>query len=194
MIQTDCKQNRKHKVSGILYGVGTGPGDPELMTLKAVRILQEADLLILPTDSPDNCRSYRTAAAAVPEIADREILCVPFSMDPDPQIRRRSRKENAERIAGYLDAGRTAAFLTIGDPAVYSTFGYVMEILEDKGYDIRIVSGVPSFCGAAASLHLSLCSGDETLRIVSGNSEMTDDGSEPDNVILTTVYMKPGSR
>ena len=76
--------NRK----GTLYGVGTGPGDPELLTLKAVRIVKEADIIAIPNDDPDDCIPWKTVTAAVPEIINKRILKIPFLMDKDVEKRK----------------------------------------------------------------------------------------------------------
>jgi len=158
--------NRK----GILYGVGTGPGDPELLTLKAVRVIREADVIAVPNEEPENCIPYKTVAAVYPELASKEILAVPFLMKPDQAARQAVRKQNAEKIAAVLDQGRNVAFLTIGDPSIYTTYSYVFALLEPMGYECRMISGVPSFCGASARMNVTLCSDQERLEIVPGGT------------------------
>ncbi len=173
--------------AGTLFGIGTGPGDPELMTLKALRILREADVIAIPTENAGDSMAYRTAGAACPEILQKELLCLPFSMHPDKIRRQQCRRKNAAAAAAALDQGKSIAFLTIGDPTIYSTFGYLYERLKGAGYQIEIVSGVPSFCGAAASLGIPLCCGEERLEIIPGgafDSEMSG---------TTQVIMKTGS-
>lgn len=153
---------------GKLYGVGTGPGDPELMTLKALRIIKEADVIAVPNEEPPNAVPFKTVAAVYPEIASKEILAVPFLMEPDLAARQAVREQNAKKIATVLDEGRDVAFLTMGDPSIYTTYSYVFAILEPQGYDCRMISGVPSFCGASANLNVTLCSDQEKLEIIPG--------------------------
>lgn len=153
---------------GKLYGVGTGPGDPELLTLKALRIIREADVIAVPNEDPPNAIPYKTIAAVYPEIASKEILAVPFLMKPDHAARQAVREENAEKIAAVLDQGRDVAFLTMGDPSIYTTYGYVFALLAPHGYDCEMISGVPSFCGASARLNVTLCSDQEKLEIIPG--------------------------
>ena len=94
----------------------------------------------------------------------------------------------AERICALLDQGKSVAFLTLGDPTVYSTYMYIHEKVLARGCDVEVVPGVPSFCAAAARLNLSLCQGSEPLLIVPashGAEELLD-------VKANKVFMKAG--
>ena len=153
-------------MKGILYGVGTGPGDPELLTLKALKIIKESDIIIIPSENPGNCASYRTVAEIWPRIAEKDLLCLTFPMTRDMEKRLVCCEKNADIIADVLSSGRQAAFLTIGDPSVYSTYGYIYKILRRRGYDARMISGVPSFCAAAAELGEILCEDTQNLEII----------------------------
>ena len=153
-------------MKGILYGVGTGPGDPELLTLKALKIIRESDIIVIPADDPKDCASYQTVERAFPQIREKRLICLPFPMVRDREKRRIQQEKNAEIIAKILSKGKQAAFLTIGDPSIYSTYGYIHNILRRRGFDARIVSGIPSFCAAAASLGEILCEDRETLEIL----------------------------
>ena len=153
---------------GKLYGVGTGPGDPELLTLKALRIIKEVSVIAVPNEVPENSIPYKTVMAVYPELAEKEILAVPFLMKPDLAARQEIRKRNAKKIALLLDQGQDIAFLTIGDPSIYTTYSYVFAILEPLGYDCEMISGVPSFCAASAKLNVTLCSDQEKLEIIPG--------------------------
>lgn len=183
----------QEKKTGSLYGIGTGPGDPELMTVKAIRLLGEADVIAVPEADPNESMAYKTAVAACPEISEKDLLPVPFLMKNNPAEREAARQENAAKIAAYLDHGADVAFITIGDPAVYTTFGYVFNILKSRGYSCVIINGVPSFCAAAARLGRMLVMGDEKLEVIpggaypGGGSSADDDEGYSDT---TQVYMK----
>ena len=112
-------------MKGILYGVGTGPGDPELLTLKALKIIRESDIIVIPADDPKDCASYQTVERAFPQIREKRLICLPFPMVRDREKRRIQQEKNAEIIAKILSEGKQAAFLTIGDPSIYSTYGYI---------------------------------------------------------------------
>ena len=185
-------------MKGILYGVGTGPGDPELLTLKALKIIRESDIIVIPADDPKDCASYQTVERAFPQIREKRLICLPFPMVRDREKRRIQQEKNAEIIAKILSEGKQAAFLTIGDPSIYSTYGYIHNILRRRGFDARIVSGIPSFCAAVASLGEILCEDRETLEILPSfplsEKEPTRGGRDISGILSgtgTKVLMKP---
>ena len=153
-------------MKGIAYGVGVGPGDPELMTLKAVRLIRETDVIAVPGTDGRRSAAYQIAVRAVPELAEKELVSVELPMVKDRSLLEQARRRAAERIAAYLDQGRNVVWLTLGDPTVYSTFGYLQRILEAEGYGVELVSGVSSVCAAAARLHLPLAEWDEPLHVL----------------------------
>ena len=171
---------------GILYGIGVGPGDPELLTLKAVRILREADVIAVPATGEGRRVALSIAAA---HVADKPVMDCMM-----PMLRDRARlNENYDRVAdalaARLDAGETVAFLTLGDPSVYSTYTYLHRRLLARGYDARLVPGVPSFCAAAAALNEPLCEGGEALHILPASHGAVGDGLDLPG---TRVLMKAG--
>ena len=85
-------------MSGILYGIGVGPGDPELMTIKAARLMKEADVICLPRESKEDCRAYLIAKQAVPEREDKECLCYEFEMIRDAEKLAKLHQAFYERI------------------------------------------------------------------------------------------------
>ena len=138
-------------MSGILYGVGVGPGDPELLTLKALRILRESDVIAIPSETKEACAAYRIALGACPELERKELLPVPMPMTKDPAALERSHEAAASAIAEQLELGCQVAFVTLGDPTVYSTYLYIHRKIAGMGYETAIVSGIPSFCAAGYS-------------------------------------------
>ena len=132
-------------MSGILYGVGVGPGDPELMTLKAVRLIQENEIIACPGTMPTETTAYRIASQAVPELAEKTLLPVAMPMVMDREKMRENHEKAADQMEPYLQQGENIVFLTLGDPAIYSTFYYIQEILAKRGYTTELVSGIPSF-------------------------------------------------
>ena len=148
---------------GKLYGVGVGPGDPELLTLKAVRVLREADVVLVP----DSVKADKTALhIASAYLQNKTVETVTTPMIRDKAVVDAAYTAAAGRICALLDQGKQVAFLTLGDPTVYSTYMYIHEKVLARGYDVEVVPGVPSFCAAAARLNLSLCQGSEPLLIV----------------------------
>ena len=171
--------------TGTLYGVGVGPGDPELLTLKAVRVLQAAQVIA----APDKGRGEQTALSIVAQwIGDKPVLSCPAPMVHDPDVLDEAHTRAADAICGVLDEGKNVAFITLGDPAVYSTYIYIHRKVMERGYPVELVPGVPSFCAAAARLNTSLCQGNERLLIVPACHHVED--TFP--VKANKVYMKAG--
>ncbi len=177
-------------MNGILYGVGVGPGDPELMTLKAVRLIKENDVMALPGAEPRETVAYRIACAAVPELAHKELVPVYMPMTHDKEEQNRRHEEGTQKLEKYLKKGRNVVFLTLGDPSVYSTFTYIQRIAERDGFKTEMVSGVPSFCAAAARVNTPLAIWTDQIHIfpaVHSHEEILPEKG-------TCVLMKSGSR
>lgn len=151
---------------GIIYGTGVGPGDPELMTLKAVRLIRENRYIALPAEKPRESLAYRIAVQAVPELAEKELVAVDMPMVRDRAKLRAAHEAGARQLMALADRGENVVFLTLGDPTVYCTFSYLQHILEAEGYPVELVSGIPSFCAAAARLSLPLGEWDEPIHIL----------------------------
>lgn len=151
---------------GIAYGVGVGPGDPELMTRKAIRLIRECGVIAVPGQVAEESVAYQIAAAMVPELRDKELVPVYMPMVKDRALLEEQHRRGARVLEQYLDRGRDVVFLTLGDPTIYCTFSYLQHILEADGYTVALVPGVPSFCAAAARLGLPLAEWDEPLHIV----------------------------
>lgn len=132
-------------MAGVLYGVGVGPGDSELLTLKAVRLIKESDIIAIPSDNKEKCVAYNIVIEVIPELEDKEILYISMPMTKDEEYLRQSHEKGAEQIIEKLNEGKDVAFLTLGDPSIYSTYIYVHKIVLSKNYKAQIVSGVPSF-------------------------------------------------
>lgn len=153
-------------MAGTFYGVGVGPGDPELMTIKAVNRIKSCSVIAVPNKSREVCTAYGIAKCAVPEIEEKEFICLPMPMTKDPVILEQSHREAAERTAQLLDQGRDVVFLTLGDSTVYSTCLYLAGRLQKAHYHTELINGIPSFCAAAARLNMPLVNGAEELHII----------------------------
>ena len=169
---------------GIAYGVGVGPGDPELMTLKSCRLIKENEVIALPGKIPQETVAYRIACAAVPELADKELVPIFMPMVRDRKILEESHRKAADIIEGYLDEGRNVVYLTLGDPTVYCTFSYIQHLLEADGYETVLVSGIPSFCAAAAALGISLAEWNESLHVIPARHNTEGTLEWPGNYVL----------
>ena len=151
---------------GTAYGVGVGPGDPELMSLKAVRLIRENDVIAVPGRDARQTLAYKIALGAVPELVGKELLAVNMPMTKDKAVLAEAHRKGAELRESVLDQGKNVVFLTLGDSTVYCTFSYLQHILEADGYRVELVPGIPSFCAAAARLGTSLTEWDEMLHIL----------------------------
>ena len=171
-------------MSAVLYGVGVGPGDPELMTLKACRLIRENDVIALPGKEPRETVAYKIAVQAVPELADKELVPVHFPMVMDKEEQHRLHMEGAKLLESYLDKGKNVVFLTLGDSTIYCTFSYVQEIAEADGYRTALVNGIPSFCAAAARLNTSLTLWNQPLHVVPATQSLGDRLDLPGNYVL----------
>jgi precorrin-2/cobalt-factor-2 C20-methyltransferase len=152
---------------GTLYGVGVGPGDPELLTLKAARLLHEADAVAVP----DTGRGEKTALGiARAYIEGKELILCPSPMSGNRREADACYDETAKILSERLSKGENIAFITLGDPSVYSTYCYSQKRVAAMGFDTQTVPGITSFCAAAARLGESLCEGAEPLIIVPASS------------------------
>ena len=138
-------------MSGILIGVGVGPGDPEQMTLKAVRVIRENEVIAVPGNDAKETVAYRIAVQAVPELEKKTLLALPMPMIKDRAELAKNHDAAALQVENVLKEGKNVVFLTLGDPTVYSTFMYVHSRVKAHGYATQIVSGIPSFCAAAGT-------------------------------------------
>ena len=170
---------------GKLYGVGVGPGDPELVTKKAERVLREADIVAVP----DKGVGEKTALNIVRDIvAGKELLYCPTPMVRDRAVLDGCYEQIANDICALLDEGKNVAFITLGDPTVYSTYIYVHKKVLSRGYEAELIPGVPSFCAVAARLNTSLCEGAERLLIVPASH----DAADCMDIRANKVFMKAG--
>ena len=171
-------------MKGTLYGVGVGPGDPELMTLKAVRLIRENMIIAVPGADPKETVAYKIAVQAVPELAEKELLPIYMPMTHDPEELERNHAKGAKSLEEVLDQGKNIVFLTLGDPCVYSTFSYLQKRVEKDGYHTELVSGITSFCAAAARLNIPLSEWNEQLHIVPAVHRLDSTLNESGNYIL----------
>ena len=127
MEQTEQKDTQKTvPPAGKLYGLGVGPGEPELMTLKAVRLIGQCDLIAIPASGKETNAAYEIAKGAVPEIEEKELLEIPMPMIRDEEKLKESHDKAANIIIEEMEKGKSIAFLTLGDPSIYSTYIYII--------------------------------------------------------------------
>ena len=175
---------------GRLYGVGVGPGDPELLTLKALRVLREVPVVAVPVPHEGSeSQALKTASAWLQP--EQRVLRLLFPMAEDTATRERHRRAAARSVLRELQLGRDVAFLTEGDPTIHSTFIYVLRNLPED-LPVEIVPGISSITAAAAQARTPLVSSDCRLAVIpatSGNlAGLRRALSEFDTVVLLKVH------
>jgi precorrin-2/cobalt-factor-2 C20-methyltransferase len=153
-----------------LVGVGVGPGDPELVTVKGVRVLREADLVVVPVmDAQEQGRAEATVRAHVDHDRVQRLV---FALDDrgGPTVERLSAWEAAaDAVTAHLrEHGGTVAFATIGDPNVYSTFTYLADAVRERLPEVELetVPGITAMQDLAARSGTVLCEGTESLALL----------------------------
>jgi precorrin-2/cobalt-factor-2 C20-methyltransferase len=177
--------------TGTLYGIGVGPGDPELITLKALKVLQRVDHIFASCSTKNN---YSLALSIVrSHLNGAGLEPLPFPMTRDPQTLQAAWESNARRVLEVLGAGVDAAFVTLGDPLTYSTFGYLLKTVKRLNPGTRIITipGITSYAAAAALTHLPLTEGEESFFVVSGAmgaARLREVLDKTDNIVMLKTY------
>ena len=174
-------------MNGTLYGVSVGPGDPELLTVKAVRILESCPVIAAPTTGGKTLALDIAAGAA--DLNGKEILPLDFPMTRDHAALRTAHRAAADAVEARLRAGQDVAVPNLGDVSVYSTFAYLMDLVRADGFEAVMVPGVPSFCAVAAALGESLTTMHKPVHIFPASSGPTGDALALPG---TKVLMKTG--
>jgi len=166
-------------MQGTFYVVGVGPGDPQLMTLKAARILEECDVWFVPSAFDNGGSMALKIASGAVQGEGKTILSHRFPMKqihrgeaPDPEVKS-AWQEAAKTIMASLADGKDVVFPTPGDPAIYSTGFYVCETLQEYGspFKVEIIPGVSAIGASSAVAALPLCLGDERLVVIPATFE-----------------------
>lgn len=177
-------------MSGKLYGAGVGPGDPELVTLKALRLTKEADVIAVPGETPTESVAYQIMKGAYPEIDKKRIISIYMPMTKNPEELKRYHEKGTQTLKKELDEGHTVVFLTLGDPTVYSTYIYLHKQITALGYDTEIVSGITSFCAVSARFNDGLVEKAQPLHVIPASYQIEEALKLPG----TKVLMKAGKK
>ena len=175
-----------------LFCVGCGPGDPELLTVRAVNLIKNAEVIFAPTAREGK---PSIALSVVEQYINRptKTVSLVFPMVKDRESLRDYWKRNADEIAGAVRSGKKVVYLTVGDPALYSTWIYIHRELK-KSYgdiEVEIVPGVASMFAIAARAKISLAEGDETVAVVPACYNM-ERVKETANACDTVIFLKDG--
>lgn len=181
-------------MAGKFYGLGVGPGDPGLITVKAYRILEEVDTICVPRSSADRESLALQVVRGVVK-KDFDYLDLSFPMSRDKNVLEQSWEKAGEEVARRVLAGHNVAFVTIGDPMFYSTYGYLLEYLVKKhpGLETETVPGVMAMSACTSLLGVPLAEGEETIAIIPaayGLEELESAIRSFDNIVLMKVNRK----
>ena len=196
---------KQGKQQGRLYLVGVGPGDPELMTCKAVRVLERTRVWVVPKARENGASSALQIASAMVGSVDKEVLEVRFPMkkvrleqDHDPEVQQ-GWQEAARIVLDRLDQGEDVAFPTLGDPGLYSTSFYLLNTLQEillescQELPVTIIPGITAMAACSAQLHAPLGLGDDVLFVVPAafnDTRLRDILLTADAVVLMKVFRR----
>lgn len=195
---------------GRFIGIGVGPGDPELLTIKAVKLIRKCHVAAVPVSDPglkgpvyeeasadstygaylEKCVAYQIALAAAPELTEKAKLFLPMPMIKEKAVLKEIHDIDAMAAEEILDDGKDIVFLTLGDPTVYSTCMYVHKRLVRDGYPTVLVPGIPSFCAAASRLNIPLAENREEIHILPASYGIEESLHLPG----TKILMKAGRK
>ena len=149
--------------------VGCGPGDPELLTIKAVKAIKNADVIMCPTSKEGKeSIAYSIISTIVDNSKKPEIVNLVFPMVKDKDILEDTWKKNTRTIAESVQSGKNVVYLTVGDPSLYSTWIYIHRELREKYPDVKIniIPGIVSMFAFASKVGISIAEGDETMAVI----------------------------
>ena len=177
-------------MKGKLYGIGVGPGNPDLMTLRAKELLEKAHVIAYPVKKLGEEGVALNIISQRVDVKGKEVVELLFSMNPDDEVRKKCRAEAMEKICGLLDQGKDIAMVTLGDVAVYSTYMYIDRDIQARGYETEVVPGIPSFCHGAALARLPLMIGEESVAVVSLAKRNNENAEKVLDAVDNLVIMK----
>ncbi|MFL6309421.1 MAG: precorrin-2 C(20)-methyltransferase, partial [Nitrososphaera sp.] len=175
-----------------LFCIGCGPGDPDLLTVRAAELIRGADMIFAPTARQGKAS---IALSVVEKYINKftKTVSLVFPMVKDKESLRDYWKRNADEIASAVRTGKKVVYLTVGDPALYSTWIYIQRELKNQHNDIEIeiVPGVTSMFAIAAKAGISLAEGDETVAIVPACYDM-EKVKRTASACDTVIFLKDG--
>lgn len=183
-------ENAKSEARGIFYGIGVGPGDPELLTVKAINAIKAANVIIAPkTEKKEGSVALSIAEPYLRH--DVEIVYQTFPMikhfEDSPTIF----EDNKIEILSLLNLGKNVAFLTLGDPMFFSTYIYIFRLLKDCGVKIKTIPGVPAFLAIASHIGRPVAYGNDIVTIIPATAEIdtiADALKNSDSTVIMKVY------
>ncbi len=177
---------------GTLYGIGVGPGDPELITLKAMNILRRV-AVVFAAVSTKNSHSLAEKIVSPHLKEGMPVKHLGFPMTREKEILSEAWQGNARKVVEVLKKGEDAAFITLGDPMIYSTFGYLMNTIKESNPNItiEIIPGITSYQAGASAAGQTLAEAEESYTVISGalgSQKLKDIIDHTDSVVMLKVY------
>ncbi len=177
-------------MTGKLFGIGVGPGDPELLTVKAINAIKQLDVIIAPkTEKKDGSVALNIAKGHIKP--ETEIVYQVFPMTVGFASDDTAWQSNKKEILELLQQGKNVGFLTIGDPMFYSTYIYVFRLLQQEDVEIETIPGIPAFCAIGSATNTPIVEGDAILSIIPANmpeEKVRAALKTCDNAVLMKVY------
>lgn len=170
-----------------LYGVGVGPGDPELITVKALNVIKKADIICYVGKNKESSVAFNIAKGAWPDIDKKKTVGLDFPMTKDKKRLDFAHLKIASQVKELLKQGEVA-ILTLGDPGIYSTYSYILKEIKSDNIDIITIPGITSFSALAARFLIPLTLADEELHIIPSSYTFED----AFKLTGTLVFMKSG--
>ena len=152
-----------------LVCVGCGPGDPDLLTVKAVKAIRNADVIICPTAKEGKTSiAYSIITSVIDNSKKPEIINLVFPMVKDKETLENTWERNTQAIVNVIKSGKNVVYLTVGDPSLYSTWIYIQRELKSKYPEINIIiiPGIASMFAFASKVGISIAEGDETVAVI----------------------------
>ncbi len=182
--------------TGTLYGIGIGPGDPDLITIKASKILNKVDVVFAAASTKNSYSlAVKIAKLHIPETTLIKMLSFPMTKDINET--EKAWENHALTIIKELEFGKDVAFVTLGDCLTYSTYGYILKNIRKiaPNLDIKSIPGITSYQAAASRLNMPLVEGEETLMVVSGakgGQNLRQFSAKPECAVFLKAYKNIG--
>ena len=177
-----------------LIAVGCGPGDPDLLTVKAVKAIQNANVIMCPTAKEEKPSiALSVISSLIDESKNQEIVNLVFPMTKDKNVLEATWEKNAEKLAKTVLAGKKTVYITVGDPYLYSTWIYLHRELQTKHPEIKVtvIPGIVSMFTFASKVGISLAEGAEKMTVIPSCYDLTQVKELAKNSD-TMVFLKDG--
>ena len=159
-----------------LIGIGVGPGDPDLLTVKAVKAIQSADTIMCPASNEDRPSiALSVVTPLIDKSKNQEIIKLIFPMTKDKDVLEKHWKENAKIMADKVLSGKNVVYLTVGDPYLYSTWIYMHREIEANHPEMKVsvIPGIVSMFTFASKVGISIAEGAEKVAIIPSCYDMS---------------------